>query len=101
MVDRTDGDELHLNTLARFRKQPGLLHLEEYSHCEIPAGCGGVVLRWIDLKAGVPHLIWTHGWCEALSVWIDGEPVTVARMMLKAGAHVLSLHLQRSTLPEP
>lgn len=45
-------DNLKLNTLDRFTKQPGLLALQESSHCEVPAGCGGVVLRWIDPRAG-------------------------------------------------
>ena len=37
-------DEQQLNSLSRFRKQPGRLVLEEHGHCEVPAG-GGVVLR--------------------------------------------------------
>jgi hypothetical protein len=37
--------EQRLNSLDRFRKQPGRLVLEEHSHCQVPAGCGGGVLR--------------------------------------------------------
>jgi len=44
----------HLNSLGRFRKQPGRLVLEEHSHCEVPTGCGGVVLRWRNPHAVLP-----------------------------------------------
>jgi hypothetical protein len=38
--------EQELNSLERFRKRSARLVLEEHGHCEVPAGCGGVVLRW-------------------------------------------------------
>lgn len=38
--------ELKLNSISRFSKQSPRLVLEEHGHCEVPAGCGGVVLRW-------------------------------------------------------
>ena len=37
-----------LNGPDRYRKRSPRLVLEEHSHCEVPAGCGGVVLRWIN-----------------------------------------------------
>ena len=39
-------DEQRLNSVDRFRKKSERLVLEEHGHCEVPAGCGGVVLRW-------------------------------------------------------
>ncbi|MFX0064814.1 MAG: hypothetical protein ACFFC7_21780 [Candidatus Hermodarchaeota archaeon] len=44
MADR----ELKLNSISRFSKKSPRLVLEQYSHCEVPAGCGGVVIRWKD-----------------------------------------------------
>jgi hypothetical protein len=41
-----DSDDLRLNELQRYRKTSGRLALKVHSHCEVPAGCGGVVLRW-------------------------------------------------------
>ena len=38
--------ELKLNSISRSSKQSPRLVLEEHGHCEVPAGCGGVVLRW-------------------------------------------------------
>jgi hypothetical protein len=38
--------DLKLNSLSRFSKQSSRFILEIYSGCEVPAGCGGVVLRW-------------------------------------------------------
>ena len=42
----SDRDDLRLNELQRYRKTSSRLALEVHSHCEVPAGCGGVVLRW-------------------------------------------------------
>jgi hypothetical protein len=44
-----------LNSLDRFRKHPGQLVLEEHGHCEVPAGCGGVVLRWRNPNPSPPR----------------------------------------------
>lgn len=47
-------EEPLLNSIDRFRKRPQRFVLEEHGHCEIPAGCGGVVLRWRNPQAAVP-----------------------------------------------
>ena len=47
-----DKPDLRLNELERFRKTSSRLALEAHSHCEVPAGCGGVVLRWT--RPGAP-----------------------------------------------
>ncbi|MEW2353103.1 hypothetical protein [Spirillospora sp. NPDC029432] len=84
-----DERELKLNSLARYSKTSPLYVLEEYGHCEIPAGCGGVVLRWRDPRAGVPlHMnMYVNGECD---IRLDGAPLPSARPLVPFGKHVLS-----------
>ena len=49
--------DLKLNGLSRYAKQSPRLVLEEYSHCEVPAGCGGVVLRWRNPDQPIPMVV--------------------------------------------
>jgi hypothetical protein len=88
-----DDKGLNLNSLDRYAKHSPRFILEEYSHCEVPAGCGGVVLRWRDPKAGVPVEFWhyTPGKLEAL--FIDGVQQTISRPLVPPGQHVLGLCL--------
>lgn len=81
--------ELKLNSLSRYSKESPLLILEEHGHCEVPAGCGGVVLRWRDPRAGVPLLMrmYVEGECTLL---FDGQPPPAARAVAPFGPHVLS-----------
>ncbi len=51
-----ESDELKLNTIGRFVKRSPCLALEQHNHCEVPAGCGGVVLRWFNPSRGIPIL---------------------------------------------
>jgi len=85
----SEDDDLRINTLNRFEKYSARLVLREYSHCEVPAGCGGVVLRWVDPSAGLPVVIRVTSTvpCET---WLDGAPVT-SRGYVRTGPHVLSL----------
>lgn len=86
--------EQQLNSLERFRKRsPGLV-LEQHSHCEVPAGCGGVVLRWRDPRAARPLCVhvYTSGKSEC---WIDGEPLARGRAELAPGRHVLAIAVER------
>ena len=91
----TDDDDLRINTLHRFAKHSARLILHEYSHCEVPAGCGGVVLRWIDPASGAPARIdlVTPG-CDG-TTWLDGVEQTASTVLVRAGARVLALHLRR------
>ena len=82
-------DKLKLNTLSRFSKRSDQLLLEHYSHCEVPAGCGGVILRWRDRADGVMADLTLFCPREA-AVSIDGHPPASARLMLPWGAHVLT-----------
>ena len=84
----TDDDDLKLNTLHRFVKHSPRLVLHEYSHCEVPAGCGGVVLRWYDPRAGAPATVRTTDG----EVWLDGVALASSRVQLAPGQHVLAVH---------
>jgi hypothetical protein len=88
-----EDDNLHLNSLDRFSKKSPRLHLEEFSHCEVPAGCGGVVLRWIDPEKGLPLLLLLFARAEVIELFIDGHPISSSRPLVPPGRRVLALHL--------
>ncbi len=88
----TDEETLRLNGLSRFRKRGGRLVLEIHSHCEVPAGCGGVVLRWRSPdRIPLELLLYTPGEVRA---WLDGDPLEEARFELGTGRHLLALEFQ-------
>src|SRR5689334_12283743 len=84
--------DLKLNSLSRYAKQSPHLILEEYGHCEVPAGCGGVVLRWRNPDAGlpIPVRLYAAGECRA---YLDGAPFTEGRPTLAFGEHLLALEI--------
>jgi len=84
----TDDDDLKINTLHRFAKHSARLVLHEYSHCEVPAGCGGVVLRWMDPARGRPVTVRV----AKGDVWIDGVELEVSHTQLVPGMHLLAVH---------
>jgi hypothetical protein len=86
-----------LNSLSRFRKQSGRLVLEEHSHCEVPAGCGGVVLRWRNPLAAVPLTLHLYTPVPA-ACFLDGAPVGTARVDPAPGRHALALALENAPL---
>ncbi|HEX2314904.1 MAG TPA: hypothetical protein VHJ17_14275 [Thermomonospora sp.] len=81
--------ELKLNSLSRYSKASPLFILEEHGHCEVPAGCGGVVLRWRNPRDGVPVTMWLYsgGPCDT---YLDGEPLSSGRPLVPYGEHVLA-----------
>jgi hypothetical protein len=83
-------EDLKLNDLSRFSKSSRRLVLREYSNCEVPAGCGGVVFRWKkpDNPVAFEMLLFIPGKFELL---IDGNPPQSACPFLERGEHVLSL----------
>lgn len=85
--------DLKLNSLSRYSKQSPRLILEEHSHCEVPAGCGGVVLRWLNLDNGIPCTMWLHTSAEASEFLIDGEHPASSRPLLNFGNHTISIRL--------
>lgn len=85
-------DDLQLNSLERFRKHSQKLILEEHGHCEVPAGCGGVVLRWRNPDEGIP--VFFLGAFPARSrIYVDGTEIESARTTLQPGDHFLAVEL--------
>lgn len=84
--------DLVVNDLARYAKSSERLVLEEYSSCEVPAGCGGGILRWIDPAEALPlHLrLWATGEAE---LFFDGAPTRSSRLDARPGRHVLALRV--------
>lgn len=95
-----DGQQaLQLNTLHRFRKHSPRLLLEEYSHCEVPAGCGGVVMRWVDPDAGTPAVVRVFVEARA-TLWLNGELIESGRVDVACGPNVLAVALDEIVAPE-
>jgi hypothetical protein len=92
-------DDPKLNSLDRFRKKSNRLILEEHSHCEVPAGCGGVVLRWRDNGPPVPVHIFVFTRTPAL-VYLDGVQVINAQQELPRTRHTLAIHLSAAPLSD-
>jgi len=88
----TDDEDLRLNTLHRFAKRSPSLLLQEYSHCEVPAGCGGVVLRWLDPRGGIPVLVQLASMGTS-ETWLDGTTLSSSHVTVGAGRHVIAVHL--------
>jgi hypothetical protein len=87
-----DDEALRLNTLHRFSKHSTRLLLQEYSHCEVPAGCGGVVLRWIERERGIPVILRMAA-LGPVRCWLDEVELISSTTELGAGTHVLALEL--------
>ena len=85
-------DELRLNSLSRFSKRSSRLHLEEHGHCEVPAGCGGVVLRWINPAIGIPVVLRIHSPGKVLLL-IDGISPASSRPLIAPGKRILAAEL--------
>jgi hypothetical protein len=86
MADR----DLKLNSLGRYGKSNSRLVLEQHSHCEVPAGCGGVVLRWRNPNSGLLFILHLFGSGKG-TILLDGKALTSARPLISFGEHVLSL----------
>ena len=91
----TDDDDLRINTLHRFAKHSPKLVLHEYSHCEVPAGCGGVVLRWIDPREGFPASFRLEAPAAGGALWVDGKPLASSQSLLRPGHRAFALHIKR------
>jgi hypothetical protein len=90
----SDDDDLRINTLHRFAKHSPRIILHEYSHCEVPAGCGGVVLRWIAPEQGSPAELRLSTLRSRTTTWFDGDKLETSLFMLKPGGHVVAVHLR-------
>lgn len=96
----TDDDDLKLNSLNRFAKKSTRLALQEYSHCEVPAGCGGVVLRWTDPAEGLAAIVRAM-LAGRYTGFLDGAQLDTARAVIPYGEHVLALGLERDPPAAP
>jgi hypothetical protein len=85
-------NEQQMNSLDRFRKDPGRLVLEEHGNCEVPAGCGGVVLRWRMPRAALSIVFWCYHPGEG-TWWLHGNSLPTSRVDLLPGQHVLGCSL--------
>jgi hypothetical protein len=84
--------ELKLNSLGRYGKNSSRLILEEHGHCEVPAGCGGVILRWRNPDSGLLFLVQLFA-LGKFEVWIDGVTPSSGRPLIAYGEHVLAVAL--------
>jgi hypothetical protein len=85
MADR----DLKLNSLSRYSKQSPSYVLEEHGHCEVPAGCGGVVLRWRNPNRAIPVELWMASRGQ-VSLYLDGASPRSGRPLVTPGQHVLA-----------
>jgi hypothetical protein len=85
-------DASKLNGPDRYRKRSPRLVLEEHSHCEVPAGCGGVVLRWIHADREVTVRVRLYSYLAGATLTIDGATPASSRPLLARGDHVLAIH---------
>jgi hypothetical protein len=81
-----------LNSLDRFRKRSPRLLLEENAGCEVPAGCGGLVMRWRNPLEARPLRIHLYTPAEP-GTWMDGEVLSTGRLDLRPGRHVLAVEI--------
>lgn len=86
-------NDLRVNSVDRFQKNSERLVLEEHSHCEVPAGCGGVVLRWFNPNSGIPAILYA-GFADKMRIWIDEAEVTSGRVTIPYGEHMLAIHCE-------
>jgi hypothetical protein len=87
-------DDPKINALSRYEKRSADLALLQYDHCEVPAGCGGAVLRWIDPRAAVPVQMWLYA-PSVFEAFVDGAAPSSSRPLLGAGPHVLAVRVER------
>jgi hypothetical protein len=88
---------LKLNTLKRFSKTPHGLLREEHGHCEVPAGCGGMVLRWLNPDRELPMLFRFYTPGEG-QVFLDGKALTSSCALVAYGRHAICLQFKRLLL---
>ena len=86
--------DLELNSLSRYSKQSPRFILEQYSFCEVPAGCGGVILRWRDPGIGLPILIKIYAGQE-FHCYLDGEEIAANRPLIPFGEHVFAFEISQ------
>jgi hypothetical protein len=89
-----DKPDLRLNELERFRKASSHLALEAHSHCEVPAGCGGVVLRWTRPGAPIGISFSKYFARPVEDLCLDGKKLSEQRERVAPGTHVVSFTIE-------
>jgi hypothetical protein len=84
-------DDLNLNSLDRFSKRSERLLLEQYGSCEVPAGCGGAVLRWRNPADGLP-LVFSTVLDANVTILVDSQPLSGSCLIVPPGDHILVAH---------
>lgn len=99
MVQVGKDRDLNLNSVDRYAKASPHFVLEEHGHCEVPAGCGGAVLRWRN--PATPLAVRLQLWltAERFSAEIDGIEAATSRPLLPPGQHVLTIIVDRDDEP--
>lgn len=92
-----DDETFRLNSLNRYTKKSALL-LEAHSHCEVPAGCGGAVLQWVNPAKGLTVRVHVQTPLRLREAFIDGQKLDGLGNRLVAGSHQLALTFSP---PEP
>src|SRR5438132_10346894 len=85
--------DLKLNSLGRYGKGSSRVVLEEHGHCEVPAGCGGAVLRWRDPNAGLLFLVQLFA-AGPSKMFIDGKEPASGWPLIPFGDHVVSIAVE-------
>ncbi len=94
LADKKPPVDIELNGVDRFRKNSPRVLFEAYSHCEVPAGCGGAVLRHSDITVSVPMTLMMVFVCPTATVWLDGANTDGQSWLdITAGRHRLSIAL--------
>ncbi len=87
--------DLQLNSLSRYSKKSPRLVLEEYNHCEVPAGCGGAVLRWNNPAESIPIIIRYFSENGTLvRMRFNGQDKQFGKYRISYGKHVLALEIK-------
>lgn len=94
------GDDFKLNSLSRFSKKSPRLVLEQYDNCEVPAGCGGMVMRWRKPDEPLMMFVDVNSCAKRLEITLDGVDASWYRQKINWGAHVFTLTFQNVDLTQ-
>lgn len=94
MAEGDDESGLRVNELQRFRKTSSRLALEAHGSCEVPAGCGGVVLRWRRPGAPIGLSFSKYIAPSTDEIFLDGKKLDEQRATVAPGEHVVSFTIE-------
>ncbi|HMY21616.1 MAG TPA: hypothetical protein PKA58_35080 [Polyangium sp.] len=82
--------KIKVNAWDRYTKSSERLVLEEYSSCEVPAGCGGAIMRWIHPGDALPLHFWFYSSGKSEGVFLDGTALASPCTDVRKGRHILA-----------